>query len=68
MVKRHKTYVNVDEPRDIRVSPFEALAVKCLSRRQVLKGALGAGVVAFLYRQGWPTMECISSLCRKARH
>jgi len=48
MVKRQKTYVNVDEPRDIRVSPFEALAVKHLSRRQVLKGALGAGVVAFL--------------------
>ena len=46
MVKRQKTYVNVDEPTEIRVSPFEALAVKCLSRRQVLKGALGAGVVA----------------------
>src|SRR3972149_5340480 len=48
MVKRQKTYVNVDEPREIRVSPFEELAVKHLSRRQVLKGALGAGIVTFL--------------------
>src|SRR3972149_558487 len=48
MVKRQKTYVNVDEPREIRVSPFEELAAESLSRRQVLKGALGAGVVAFL--------------------
>jgi len=48
MVKRQKTYVNVDEPRGIQVSPLEALAVKHLSRRQVLKGALGAGIVTFL--------------------